>query len=917
MSNPPGSNRLFRSPIPGKEASKNTGDLAHRGSEAIGTQPAPAFPTEAPARPPSGDLADRPTMQAPAVQPASGVSYRQNPVSQAGIGGYNPMPAPPTAPNPVSQAGIGGYRPFPAPSAMPSPPSQSGIGGYNPMPAPSPASQSGIGYMPGPAQPPTTPRPQVLAGRSGNLNTMQPPFAAANAPHSKNIFARARRKYSNLSTRAKIVVLAMVALILLPTLFIVLESINALALYGQADSAIKHLQAAQSVFSGGGGHGNLARYFDVNKLRQVQTEIDAAHGDLVRLRDELDQDGNVAMLASLVPAQVGTARSLVHIGVDATEIGQITLQSAIKMAPTLSQAFNNPLNSGTKNPDESAAPLKPYLTSSNVDEIFSDINLIIPHVHAMNQQARGLSLDTLPLSSKQSNLVTSLLKLLPTAEVGLNQIVGMKGEISWLLGADQPRLFLVEPMDRAELRATGGFTGQFGELSINGGHMSPLKMKNIGQYEEDHSYEGSYPDYTVYNKVRGQTAPDLYGWWPVANFGMRDANLSADFPTSARLIMDRYNYEFGKKLDGVIIFTPALIAHVLHVTGPIKIAAYNETITEQNLEDRLHYYQLDNTGIRKEELIEHVEDGQQARKLFTQQVTKALMDTAQHLPYEKLLPLVNEMFLATKTKDLQIYFTNPKINALINKYGSIPTLDTSTQHDGLDIVQSNLSASKASQYVTTSIKDAISIDAQGGATHKVEMTLNYQKKGDVYGMSTYRDFVRVYTPPSSQLISSYGFAHRSSAYCGYGAGYQACGQDVYGDGTLVCATAPVDTDSTSFIGFGAGFHKPVPAIGQLTYEESDTPGRAMYAGWVVVPPNCSIKVELSWYVPASSHTYSLLFQPQASVHPQLDLTVQSATKDCAGSNPSNLHFAQTMDGQDRTFTLQSGQSGGGCALKMS
>ncbi|WP_201391383.1 DUF4012 domain-containing protein [Ktedonobacter sp. SOSP1-52] len=877
MSKPPGANKLFRSPIPGSEASKHTGALAHEDSSEIGTQPVPAMPTETPSHSSSGDLADRPTMQAPAVQPASAVSYQQNPASQAGIGGYNPMPAP------------------------------------------FPVSQSGIGYGPGPAQPPVTPRPQALAGQSGNLNNMQRPPAAANAP-CPNAFVKARRKYSNLSTRAKIVILAMLALLLLPSVFIVLESVNAFALYSQADSAIKHLEAAQNVFSGGGNsHGNLARYFDVKKLRQVQGEINAAHSDLVRLRDELDQDGNVAMLANMVPAQVGTARSLVHIGVDATEIGQIALQSAIKMAPTLSQAFNNPLNSGSKNTEESTAPLKPYLTSSNVDEIFADINLIIPHVHAMNMQARGLSLNTLPLSSKQSNLVGSLLKLLPAAEVGLNQTMSMKSEISWLLGADQPRTFLVEPMDRAELRATGGFTGQFGELSINGGHMSPLKLKNIAQFEEDITGEGAArPDQKVYGKVVGQPAPDPYNnWWPVGNFGMRDANLSADFPTSARLIMDRYNYEFEKKLDGVIIFTPALIEHVLHVTGPIHIAAYNETITEQNLEARLHYYQLDNTGIRREEIIEKVEDPQQARKLFTQQVTKTLMDTAQHLPYDKVLSLVNEMFLATKTKDLQIYFTNPKVNALITKYGAIASLDRSTQHDGLAIVQSNLSASKASQYVTTSIKDIVSLDASGGATHQMVMMLNYQKKGDVYGMSTYRDYVRIYVPPSSQLISSYGFAHHLTPYCGSGAGYQACAQDVYGDGTLVCTTAPVDTDSTSFLDYGAGFQKPIPAIGQLTNQKSDEPGRAMYAGWVVVPPNCSIKVTLSWYVPPSSHTYSLLFQPQASVHPQLDLTVKSAQKACAGSKPSDLHFVGTMDGQDRTFTLQTGQSGGGCALRMS
>jgi predicted solute-binding protein len=43
----------------------------------------------------------------------------------------------------------------------------------------------------------------------------------------------------------------------------------------------------------------------------------------------------------------------------------------------------------------------------------------------------------------------------------------------------------------------------------------------------------------------------------------------------------------------------------------------------------LHYYQLDNTGIRKEEIIEHQEDPQAARKLFTGRVTSALISAVQ------------------------------------------------------------------------------------------------------------------------------------------------------------------------------------------------------------------------------------------------------------------------------------------------
>jgi Protein of unknown function (DUF4012) len=385
------------------------------------------------------------------------------------------------------------------------------------------------------------------------------------------------------------------------------------------------------------------------------------------------------------------------------------------------------------------------------------------------------------------------------------------------------------------------------------------------------------------------------------------SHLSADYPTSARIAIERYAYEFGKQVDGVIMFTPALIKQVLHVTGPIIIPAYNETISEQNLEDRLHYYQLNNSGIRHEEIVEHVDDPQVARKLFTQRVTSTLISTVTHLPVNKLLPMVNEMLHSMKSKDLQIYVTNPQLESLIAKYGSTASLDRSTSHDGLFIVQSNLSASKASQYVTTAIQDRITLDAQGGATHHLQMTLDYQQKGDVYGFDTYYDYVRVYVPVNSQLLAGNGFDQYHKPYCGDAkSGYFLCQPDVYGDGSLLCST-PVELGyATSYLNDPyTGTDHPLDITGPPQNLQSDEAGRAMFGGWVVIPKNCVMKVTLSWYVPPTSqHLYSLLLQAQASVYAPLDLTVQPAQKTCVPADGNSLHFSDVMNGGDMTFTVE-------------
>jgi hypothetical protein len=699
---------------------------------------------------------------------------------------------------------------------------------------------------------------------------------------------------------------ALVIVLLLPSFLVPYELTNAFIMYTQMQDGMTHLQAAATIFQNKTGSG-IARYFDAEKLQQTQAEIDAAHADFASLSVRLDQDNALSLASAFWPTQIETIRSLSRLAADGTAAAQQVLKTMSEIGPSLSLAFQN---------SASDTSLTPFLTPASYREVNTTLAAITPLIHQMTLTAQGLSLDSLPLNSKEQKLLASVLPLLPSLDAFLAQRSALQGPLGWLLGIDQQRTFLVEPMDSAELRATGGFTGQFGELVLNGAHLGPLKLSNIGIYEEDHSDEGSPPDPTVFPKVQGQLAPAPYSdWWPIPNFGMRDANLSADFPTSANIVMDRYTYEFGRTVDGVIMFTPTLIQEVLHVTGPISIPAYQQTITEQNLVYLLHYYQLDNAGIYQEQVVEHVADPQQARKLFTQRVTTALISAVTHLPLDSMLSLAGEMFQSMKTKDLQIYVTNPQLESLIGKYGSTAAMDRSTGHDTIFIVQSNLSANKASQYVTTSIQDTIQVDEWGGATHNLQLTLNYQQTGNVYGLDTYRDYVRVYVPVDSQFISGNGFDQYDTPYCGDGGSrYPICQANVYGDGSLICAT-PIEIGPAASY-FGDPYENtdhPLDRIGPPQNQQSDEEGFAMFGGWVVIPKNCDITVTLSWYVPPrGASQYSLLFQGQASVYAPLDLTIEPAPGTCGFQQANALDISQMMNGENRLFTLT--QQGTQCAL---
>ncbi len=889
-------------------------------------QPQPSVPPSGPlnAGPPSGirqsgnawpmggPQGPMPGPQGPMMGPQGLMPGPQGPMGPQGPRPVTgPMPGP-QGPMPGSQGPMGpqmsmnGAPPPSPPMSMPGfgpmggPQGPQGPGPYGPGPMP-----GGPGSQPFPPQH----RPsQPLPGPGG----MHP---AARA--KRGLIQRARARYQRLSRRSRTLLVVLAIALVFPMLLTIVEGINTYLLYNQVRSGIQHLNNVKSIFAAKDKNGNTV-IFDVAKLKQAQPEVDAAHDDFAQLSEKLHNDALVGLLGGVFPGQIATARSLSDIGVSAMEIAQQGVKSAIVIAPTLSDPTLK---------DQS----KPLANATMMDQARVLVDYALPRVKSMVSELPGIQLDSLPLNDSQRQMLGSVITLLPKAvgDMEMAQDFLKTKALDWLIGVDKPRNFLVQTMDRGELRSTGGFTGQFGMMPINGGRMGKLDLQNVGIYEENLSANG-IPNDTILSKIVGTPPPDPYNWWPIPNFGIRDSNVSADFPSTAKVTMNLFNQLYPtnhpdkfQPADGLIMFSPFLIAQLLRITGPVKIEAYNETITADNLEDKLHFYQLDNAGILKEITIEHLEGNPDvARKMFTKRVSEVMMNRVKSLSADQIVNLLPTMLEAMKTRDLQVYFDNQQANELIAKYGSAATIDTSNDHDGIFIVQSNVSVSKASQYVRTYVKDDVTLDASGGATHVMTMRLAYTQLGSVYGMNTYFDYMRVYVPENSHFLWGKGFTHMDTGYCGLRTGI-ICQTDVFGDGTQICPPGsdtnfrPLFRDTTADGDINIyGIYQ----TGKPTNMESDTPGRNMFGGWVEIQKNCNMTIALSWYVPnvAKDKQYSLLFQRQSGVLPIVDLNVLPTPGDCAQLKTSGVHFAGVLGGEDKLLTVPTGQSGGesGCYVKM-
>src|SRR6266699_5374030 len=419
------------------------------------------------------------------------------------------------------------------------------------------------------------------------------------------------------SKKALIITLLLLSLLLagtfIPAILTLNYALNAYTTYttlhDRAYSGVQHLLNVKTIFTGVSTH--PTGFLDMSKLHRAQKDFVEAHNDFQQVQYTLDHAAIISTVTEYLPQyrpQITAAHATSKIGIDVTDIGQELVKTAMTLAPT----FRGPLLNDTH---------APLITPAMLTLVRSTIDYILPRLSDIQAQSATFSFNSLPVSQRQRDQLTQLIQAMPQAEADLMQVRGLLDAAGWMLGVDHSRTFLVQTMDRAELRPTGGFTGQFGELSITGGRVAPFALKDI-----------SLVEYATNSPTLGLLAPPQYrSWWPFANWGLRDSNLSADFPTSAQIAIDKYKSEVGHQVDGVIMFTPFLIEHILQVIGPVEVPGYNDAITAQNLEERLHYYQLDNVGILKQ-LYQPGDKATSSRKRFTALLAHLLVDRLRQAP---------------------------------------------------------------------------------------------------------------------------------------------------------------------------------------------------------------------------------------------------------------------------------------------
>lgn len=313
------------------------------------------------------------------------------------------------------------------------------------------------------------------------------------------------------------------------------------------------------------------------------------------------------------------------------------------------------------------------------------------------------------------------------------------------LGEPSAKIYLLLFQNDKELRATGGFMTAYAFLKVDKGHLSATSSDDIYHLDE------KLLD-TCLHKVCPLTPPSpIVKYLPEpdgrlrSSWSMRDSNLSPDLPTSLadfermyRLLNDAQNF------DGIITIDTQVVEELIKITGPIDVFG---TSYSAEGDSRCN---CPNVVYELERYAQVIEKGEKDRKAVLGILMQQLLARALSSSSEKAPQLINTGALLANQKHIMLYMHDAPTQQALSRLGWTGQVLT-PQSDYLHINDSNFAGGKSNLYVD----EKISIDI-GGNQHKLTIEYKNPQPFNTWLNGINRDYIRVFVPKGSKLISSKG-----------------------------------------------------------------------------------------------------------------------------------------------------------------
>ncbi|KKR04565.1 MAG: hypothetical protein UT32_C0028G0002 [Parcubacteria group bacterium GW2011_GWC2_39_14] len=370
--------------------------------------------------------------------------------------------------------------------------------------------------------------------------------------------------------------------------------------------------------------------------------------------------------------------------------------------------------------------------TAKISTIQSKAEVLLPQLQEINSNLNKIRLEAIPEDKQETfkqiksyfNLALSDLEELSSLATTLNEV----------LGADHFQRYLVVFQNNNEIRPTGGFMGSFALLDIDRGAIKNMEIPGGGIY----ALQGQLLE----NKISPYPLQLIQSRWE-----MQDANWFPDFATSAEKVRWFYKKSGGPTTDGVIAINASLVPKLLEIVGPIAAPKYGKLLTAENFITETQNtveFEYDKTENKPKQILADI--------------APTLLEKMFDLKGEDLVKLINVFKDGLSEKDIQLYFHNEAVEKKFASYNWTGAIKD-TSRDYLSIVNANIRGYKTDAVIEQNyeLNSVINDNGEIVNTLKIIRKHNGNANDPLTGKSNV-DFVRIYTPEGSQLLTASGFS---------------------------------------------------------------------------------------------------------------------------------------------------------------
>ncbi len=561
---------------------------------------------------------------------------------------------------------------------------------------------------------------------------------------SRFLGAKKKRRKENSPSRSALSFLIFLILLIVP--FKILASFGILNIKDFENAVMeKSLSGVNSLLAAA----DSVSHFD---LRNADSELAKAGADFLSAQEDLNQiNDTIFSLAALSSDPklklAANSKKFLEAGAVASSLGRNLIQASDK------------LFSGQADFGDSLESFLYYgrLAANDAEKLQELVSSIKPE--SLPEEYR----DKFVYMQRQADLLSK----------NLGSFVDMGENLKDLLGLSYDKRYLLIFQNNSEMRGSGGFLGSYALVDIRDGKIKNLEVPAGGSYDLEAGLKG-----------KKLIAPKPL-WLVNPHWNFWDANWWPDWPKTARFLMDFYERSEGPSVDGVISLTPSVVEKMLEISGPIDMSAeYGVVITSENfwesVQKIVEYKNLEKThpealsglnatsspivaAIPLEQDLEN-NAANKPKKIIGDLMARMLEIMPQKLSRENLPAIASIFEESVRGKHVLFYFKNEKAQAEILRRGLGGEIKD-TAADYLQIVDANIAGQKTDRLISRKADLETEVLPDGSVINTLHITRTHQgiKNEALTGVRNV-NWLRIYVPAGSELISASGFREPDASY---------------------------------------------------------------------------------------------------------------------------------------------------------